>query len=142
MRALGYRWDEVQSEAERLEHAASDALVDRMAAAIGEPTSDPHGAPIPSREGAIAEPRYRPLADLAVGASADVMQVSDDDPALLRYLDDLDIRPGRAVRVVDRAPFGGPITLKIGAVTRAVGPALAERVLVRPRKARARAGAP
>ena len=137
VRALGYRWDEVDVEAERLEHAASDEFVDRMAAAIGEPTSDPHGAPIPSREGAIAEARYRTLADLAVGASAEVMQVSDDDPSLLRYLDDLAIRPGCAVRVVDRAPFGGPITLKIGAVTREVGPALAERVLVRPRKARA-----
>jgi len=136
VRALGYRWDEVHAEAERLEHAASDALVDRMASAIGEPTADPHGAPIPSRDGAIAEARYRTLADLAVGASAQVMQVSDDDPSLLRYLDDLAIRPGRALRVVGRAPFGGPITLRIGAATREVGPALAERVRVRTRKRR------
>jgi DtxR family transcriptional regulator, Mn-dependent transcriptional regulator len=140
-RALGYRWDEVHAEAERLEHAASDAIVDRMATAIGEPTCDPHGAPIPSREGTIAEPRYRTLADLAPGASALVMQVSDDDPALLRYLDEIAIRPGCTVRVVDRAPFGGPITLRIGAVTRAVGPALAVRVLVRLRKPRAGARA-
>ena len=142
VRALGYRWDEVHSEAERLEHAASDALVDRMAAAIGEPTKDPHGAPIPSRKGAIADTRYRTLADLAAGASADVMQVSDDDPALLRYLDDLAIRPGCAVRVVDRAPFGGPITLRIGRATRLVGTPLAARVLVRPRQARAKVRAP
>ena len=142
VRALGYRWDEVHSEAERLEHAASDALVDRMAAAIGEPTNDPHGAPIPSREGAITEARYRTLADLAPGASARVMLVADDDPSLLRYLDDLAIRPGCTVRVVERAPYGGPITLRIGAATRAVGPALAERVLVRPRKSRAGARAP
>lgn len=134
VQALGYRWDEVHAEAERLEHAASDALVDRMAAAIGEPTADPHGAPIPSRKGDIAEARYRTLADLPVGASAQVMQVSDDDPSLLRYLDDLAIRPGRAVRVVARAPFGGPITLRIGRATREVGPALAERVRVRLRK--------
>jgi len=131
VRALGYRWDEVDVEAERLEHAASDAIVDRMAAAIGEPASDPHGAPIPSRAGAIAETRYLTLADLASGARAEVMQVSDDDPSLLRYLDDLAIRPGRALRVVDRAPFGGPITLRIGRTTRAVGLALAERVRVR-----------
>ena len=133
VRALGYRWDEVDVEAERLEHAASDEFVDRMAAAIGEPTSDPHGAPIPSREGTVAEARYRTLADLAVGASAEVMQVSDDDPSLLRYLDDLAIRPGSAVRVVDRAPFGGPITVRVGDATRVVGPGLAERVMVRPR---------
>jgi DtxR family Mn-dependent transcriptional regulator len=135
VRALGYRWDEVDAEAERLEHAASDRFVDRMARAIGEPTVDPHGAPIPSRAGAVAEARYRPLADVVAGGTADVMQVSDDDPSLLRYLDDLAIRPGSTVRVVDRAPFGGPITLAIGRATRVVGLALAERILVRPRGA-------
>ena len=132
VRALGYRWDEVDQEAERLEHAASDELVDRMAAAIGEPTADPHGAPIPGRDGAVDEERYRPLADLDAGVSAQVMQVSDDDPSLLRYLADLAITPGSTVLVVERAPFGGPITLRVGEATRAVGPALAERVLVRP----------
>lgn len=136
VRALGYRWDEVDAEAERLEHAASDRFVDRMAEAIGEPTTDPHGAPIPSREGAVDEARYRTLADLAAGETADVMRVSDDDPSLLRYLDDLAIRPGGTVRLVDRAPFGGPITLAIGRTTRLVGPALAAHVLVRPRAGR------
>lgn len=132
VRALGYRWDEVDQEAERLEHAASDELVNRMAAAIGEPTSDPHGAPIPGRDGAVDEERYRSLADLEAGATAEVMQVSDDDPSLLRYLADLTITPGSTVTVVETAPFGGPITLRVGDVTRVVGPALAERVLVRP----------
>jgi DtxR family Mn-dependent transcriptional regulator len=134
VRALGYRWDEVDEEAERLEHAASDDFVDRMAAAIGEPTNDPHGAPIPSREGAVKEARYRTLADLAAGAAAEVMQVSDDDPELLRYLADLAIKPGSTVRVAERAPFGGPITLEVGELKRVVGPALAERVLVRRRR--------
>lgn len=131
LRALGYRWDEVDDEAERLEHAASDELVNRMAAAIGEPTSDPHGAPIPSRDGAVDEARYRALADLEPGMPTEVMQVSDDDPSLLRYLADLQITPGSTVCVVERAPFGGPITLRVGEVTRAVGPALAQRILVR-----------
>jgi DtxR family Mn-dependent transcriptional regulator len=134
VRALGYGWDEVDQEAERLEHAASNEFVDRLAAAIGEPTIDPHGAPIPSRDGAVEEARYRTLAALEVGEAAEVMQVSDDDPSLLRYLDDLAIRPGCAIRVVDRAPFGGPITLRVGKVPRVVGPALAERLLVRPRR--------
>jgi len=138
VRALGYGWDEVDVEAERLEHAASDRFVDRMAEAIGEPTVDPHGAPIPSREGAVADTEYRPLADLADGVTADVMQVSDDDPSLLRYLDDLAIALGSTVRVVDRAPFGGPITLAVGRAQRVVGPALAERVLVRPHGAQPR----
>ncbi|HXY70475.1 MAG TPA: metal-dependent transcriptional regulator [Gemmatimonadales bacterium] len=136
VRALGYGWDEVDAEAERLEHAASDGFVDRMAEAIGEPTTDPHGAPIPSREGAVDEARYRTLADLEPGETADVMRVSDEDASLLRYLDDLTIRPGGVVRVLARAPFGGPITLEVGRATRVVGPALAEHVLVRPRLAR------
>jgi len=131
VRALGYGWDEVDQEAERLEHAASDEMVNRMAAAIGEPTSDPHGAPIPGRDGAVDEARYRSLGDVDAGVSAEIMQVSDDDPSLLRYLADLAITPGRTVVVLERAPFGGPITLRIGDTTRAVGPALAERVLVR-----------
>lgn len=132
--ALGYSWDEVHDEAERLEHAASDDLIDRMAAAIGEPSVDPHGAPIPSRDGAVEEARLCTLGDVKVGATADVMCISDDDPDLLRYLADLDVKPGCAVRVIERAPFGGPTTLEIGGTLRAIGPALAERLFVRPRR--------
>ena len=133
VRALGFRWDEVHEEAERLEHAATEDLVDRMAVAVGEPTVDPHGAPIPTREGAVADLPFPPLAELPVGAAAEVMHVADEDPALLRYLASLAITPGCTVRVAARGPFGGPITLRIGRRTRVVGPALAERVLVRPR---------
>lgn len=132
--ALGYGWDEVHEEAERLEHASSDGLIDRMAAAIGGPTVDPHGAPIPSREGAVEESRYRALVELEAGAAAEVMRVADEDPQLLRYLADLDLKPGSTVLVVDRAPFGGPITLEVDDRARMIGPALAERVLVRPRR--------
>ncbi|HEY7877092.1 MAG TPA: metal-dependent transcriptional regulator [Gemmatimonadaceae bacterium] len=134
VQALGYGWDEVHPEAERLEHAATDDLVDRMAMAIGEPTVDPHGAPIPSRAGAVEEARYRSLADLPVGAIADMMRVADEDPMLLRYLADLSLTPGCTVRVVERAPYGGPITIEMKRQRRLIGPALAERVLVRPHR--------
>ena len=133
--ALGYGWDEVHAEAERLEHAATDDLIDRMAGAIGEPTVDPHGAPIPSREGAVEEARYRSLADLPVGSTVDVMRVADEDPQLLRYLADLALTPGCTVRIVDRAPFDGPITIEVDQQRRLIGPALAGRVLARPRPA-------
>jgi DtxR family transcriptional regulator, Mn-dependent transcriptional regulator len=132
--ALGYGWDEVHEEAERLEHAASDDLIDRMAAAIGEPSVDPHGAPIPSRDGAVEEERLCRLADVKVGTAAEIMRISDDDPDLLRYLDDLGIKLGSTVRVVERAPYGGPITLKLGTAVRAIGPALAEQLFVRQRR--------
>src|SRR5215218_6596394 len=108
---LGYPWDRVHAEAERLEHAASDELIDRMAAALGDPAFDPHGAPIPTRDGTVDETRHATLADLAAGQSARVVRVSDEDAALLRYLAELALLPGAAVTLVERAPFGGPLTL-------------------------------
>jgi DtxR family Mn-dependent transcriptional regulator len=112
-KALGYPWDRVHEEAERLEHAASDDLIDRMAAAIGEPATDPHGAPIPTREGTVEAPTLLALVDVAVGEIVRVRRVGDRDPERLRYLGQLGVTPGTDVRVVARAPFGGPITLRI-----------------------------
>ncbi|CAA9336860.1 MAG: Mn-dependent transcriptional regulator MntR [uncultured Gemmatimonadaceae bacterium] len=129
---LGYPWDRVHEEAERLEHAASDELVDRMAHALGDPLVDPHGAPIPTREGRVDETVHATLADIDVGARVRVVRVSDDDGAMLRYLAELGIRPGTPVAVVDRAPFGGPIGIEVAGVARSVGPALAAQVLVEP----------
>jgi DtxR family Mn-dependent transcriptional regulator len=128
--ALGYPWDRVHDEAERLEHAASDELVDRMAAALGEPHVDPHGAPIPTREGTVDEPVHRALDTLGVGERARVARVSERDPAVLRYLDELGLRPGAAVGLSARAPFGGPITVEVDGVTRMIGPALAAQIMV------------
>ena len=143
---LGYPWDRVHEEAERLEHAASDELIDRMAGAIGDPAFDPHGAPIPTREGAVDERRHLALADLETGARARVVRVSDEDGALLRYLGELALTPGTELTLVDRAPFGGPLTLAVGDARPAVGPSVAEQVLVEPLEAvpapRARRGAP
>jgi DtxR family Mn-dependent transcriptional regulator len=133
-RVLGYPWDEVHEEAEHLEHTASDTLIDRMVAALDEPTVDPHGAPIPTREGTVHEPRYRSIADLAPGERSRVVRVHDDDPARLRYLGELGLVPGAAVVVVTHAPFDGPITVRVGTGARtvesAIGPALARAVMV------------
>lgn len=128
--ALGYPWDRVHDEAERLEHAASDELIDRMAAAIGQPLHDPHGAPIPSREGMVDERELASLASRLPGDSVRVIRVGDKDAERLRYLAELGITPGTVIRVLARAPFGGPITLVIGRDERLVGPALAEHVMV------------
>jgi DtxR family Mn-dependent transcriptional regulator len=129
-RALGYPWDQVHDEAERLEHSASDTLIDRMASALGEPAVDPHGAPIPTREGEIDERALRSMAELAPGERARVLRVSDDDAARLRYLGELGLVPGAAVVVEARAPFDGPITVRVGGSSHAIGPALAAIVLV------------
>lgn len=138
--ALGYPWDGVHAEAERLEHAASDELVDRMAATMGEPEVDPHGAPIPTRDGAVDETEYTSLAELGVGTPGVVVRVADEDPAMLRYLAELSVVPGKRVTVKSRAPYGGPITLVVGRAEISVGPALAAHVLTAPVTAKAAAG--
>jgi DtxR family Mn-dependent transcriptional regulator len=129
-KALGYSWDRVDDEAERLEHAASNELIDRMAKAIGEPATDPHGAPIPSREGTLKERAVVPLASLPEGASARVERVSDHSPERLRYLAELGIVPGASVKVVERAPFDGPIAIKVGSAGKSIGAELASQILV------------
>lgn len=128
---LGFGWDDVHEEAERLEHAASDDLIAKMADAIGNPTADPHGAPIPSASGEVDETRLASIDDLDVGRSATVVRMSDRDPEFLRYLDGLGIRPGAQLRVESRAPFGGPITIEVDGARHAVGVAAAERVYIR-----------
>ena len=130
---LGYEWDGVHSEAERLEHAASDELIERMAAALGNPTQDPHGAPIPTRDGRVEEARLRTLAAAAAGDRVRVRRVQDEDAERLRYLAELGIRPGALLRILDRAPYDGPITLWVGesaGTTRAIGVGLAAEVFV------------
>ena len=128
--ALGYSWDRVHDEAERLEHAASDELIDRMAAAIGEPETDPHGAPIPTREGTLRERSLVPLASLEPGVTARVERVSDRNGERLRYLAELGIVPGVVVQIVAREPFGGPIALHVADLPRTIGPELASQILV------------
>lgn len=128
--ALGYPWDRVHEVAERLEHAASDELIERMAQALGNPVVDPHGAPIPAADGTVDETSQTALADLATGERARVTRVSERDPGMLHHLDELGLRPGALVAVSTRAPFGGPLTLDVDGMTRLIGPALAARVLV------------
>jgi DtxR family transcriptional regulator, Mn-dependent transcriptional regulator len=132
---LGYEWDGVHAEAEQLEHAASEELIERMAAALGHPTQDPHGAPIPTRDGRVEEAALRTLAAAAAGERVRVRRVLDEDAERLRYLAELGIRPGALVRVLDKAPYDGPITLWLGesgGTTRAIGVGLAAQVFVEP----------
>lgn len=133
--ALGYPWDCVHDEAERLEHAASDELIDRMAAAIGEPETDPHGAPIPTREGTlIADPPLSSLAELADGGKARIARVGDRDAERLRYLATLGMAIGAEVELVTREPYDGPITVRVDGKRRVIGSELARQILVEPKR--------
>jgi DtxR family Mn-dependent transcriptional regulator len=128
---LGVPWDEVHREAEVLEHHISEALEERIAAELGHPARDPHGDPIPTAAGQMeAVPEAR-LADLADGARARVSRVSDRDPELLRYLAERGLVPDARVQVLGRAPFGGPLSVRVdGAQVVDVPPAAAHAVHV------------
>lgn len=110
---LGYTWDGVHDEAERLEHAVSDELVERMAAALGHPEVDPHGDPIPDAKGRVARPDLVPLAEVGAGVIVEVRRVDTSDADRLRYLATAGLVPGATVHVAERAPFNGPITVSV-----------------------------
>lgn len=130
VQVLGYTWDRVHEEAERLEHAVSDELIDRMAQVLGFPSADPHGAPIPSAGEVFVDRRYPTLDKLDVGASAAVRRVRDEDPAALRYLAELQMTPGTEVTLTDRGPFNGPLYVRVGDKQHIVSPELAQSVQV------------
>jgi DtxR family Mn-dependent transcriptional regulator len=132
---LGYDWASVHAEAERLEHAVSDDLIQRMASALGEPRYDPHGSPIPTVDGEIEELGGSTLDALDAGRRARIVRVDGADPERLRYLDALGMVPGAEVMITSRAPYGGPIGLWVGGAARpdvVIGPDLAATVRVSP----------
>ncbi|MFN2104105.1 MAG: metal-dependent transcriptional regulator [Candidatus Promineifilaceae bacterium] len=110
---LGYSWDEVHEEAERLEHVISEDMERRMAAVLGNPKRDPHGHPIPTQDLTIAQMTDIPLHDLRPGDTAVVERVHDSDSDLLRYLDSLGLRPPAKVHVVSYVPFDQTIHVQI-----------------------------
>lgn len=112
--SLDISWDQVHVYAEQLEHAASDELIDVIAAKLGDPSVDPHGDPIPTRELTIEEGGAETLADLEPGDRATLERVSDSDPEMLRYLAEREIGIGERVELVGREPFGGACEIRIG----------------------------
>lgn len=129
--ALGMPWDRVHEEAEVLEHYISEDLERLIAAKLGEPTHDPHGDPIPGPDLQPPAPRGSlPLADLEPGAEVTFVRVSDSDPAMLRYLTELGIAPGEILKVIGRAPFGGPLIVEAAGSEHALGDELVARMRV------------
>ena len=113
--SLGYDWDQVDAEADRLEHAISEDFEDRIDRALGFPTVGAHGEPIPSKDGDIAVHDYQRLADTPEGKRCWIRQVSDRDPALLRYLDEHGLILGTELEIRKKSPFRGPLRIAIGA---------------------------
>jgi DtxR family transcriptional regulator, Mn-dependent transcriptional regulator len=121
VRILGYSWDEVHDEAEVLEHAVSDRMLDRIDAKLGYPKRDPHGDPIPAADGHVPTPDARQLSVCEDGDTGVVARISDADPEMLRYLADRGIRLGDQLEVLDRQPFDGPMTVLFGEAEQVLG---------------------
>jgi DtxR family transcriptional regulator, Mn-dependent transcriptional regulator len=129
-KALGVPWDRVHEEAEVLEHVLSEELEELIAIKLGDPTVDPHGDPIPTRDLEMPELDTVALQTLDAGQAGTFVRVSDSDPGMLRYLSDRGISPGDAFTVVDKQPFDGPLFLEFGPNTHVIGGALAHAMRV------------
>jgi DtxR family Mn-dependent transcriptional regulator len=127
---LGVPWDRVHEEAEALEHVLSEDLEARIAAKLGNPTHDPHGDPIPDSRLRIDEGDTHGLDDLAVGDRGRFVRVSDSDAEMLRYLAERGVSLGDQLEVVERQPFGGPLTVRFGDSDHVIGGALASAMRV------------
>jgi DtxR family transcriptional regulator, Mn-dependent transcriptional regulator len=131
MEALGFSWDEVHEQADALEHVISEKLEDRIAAYLGYPTTDPHGDPIPAKDGTILAADTNPLAFLDQGFRGQIARIMDDaNSEMLRYLAELGLTPGVDIEIAEVAPFAGPITLLVGGQKRVIGRKVAESILV------------
>jgi len=127
---VGLQWDEVHEEAEQLEHAVSDRLVERIAELLGHPAVDPHGDPIPTHEGLVDEETLANLTQLEVGQRAEVRRITTQDPAMLQYLSSVGLTPDKTITVMDKGPFEGPLTLLIDGAQRVIGWKVAREVQV------------
>ena len=131
---LGYRWDQVHDEAEHLEHAVSDFMVDRIDEHLGHPVRDPHGDPIPARDGQVARPDAVPLAEVPPESRVRVERISDSDPDLLQFFADRGIGVGTVLRTRAGAPYSDSIGVLVGDDALALGRTAAASVWVsRPR---------
>ena len=132
--ALGIPWDKVHEEADRLEHVISEELEEAMARALGYPTVDPHGDPIPNRDGTMYHQEGHTLADMPEGVQGRVVRVRCQQPEMLRYLGTLGIYPGTLLMVRERAPFGGPLLINVEGRIHALAYTVAREIDVVPEK--------
>ncbi len=131
--ALGYSWDKVHEEAERLEHVISEEFEEKIFEALGRPTRDPHGDPIPAKDGTLVAGNHERLSDMEPGASGVIRQVSNSDAEMLRYLGTRGLVPNAPVEVLEKAPFNGPVTVKTRENSHVLGRDLAQLIRVQTR---------
>jgi DtxR family Mn-dependent transcriptional regulator len=130
VKTLDLSWDEVHEEAEHMEHAVSDRLIDRIDAFLGHPAVDPHGDPIPRSDGTLDIPESRSLAACKVGDAFQLARVIDQSPEFLRYLSNAGLPLGVSGHIVANTPEAGIVTVRIGENDMTLGQAAAEKLLV------------
>ena len=128
--ALGFGWDEVHEQADLLEHVISEKMEERMAAVLGDPVFDPHGDPIPARDGTIVNRKTQFLTTIAAGETVTIARIPDDDNERLRYLADLGMVPGVKLLVTAVFPFEGPIYADVNNKNIVIGHTLAQTIQV------------
>ncbi len=133
-KTLRMAWDEVHEEAEHMEHAASDRLIDRIDEFLGRPAVDPHGDPIPRSDGSVNEPVGSPLAGLARGSKFRVVRVVEQDPAFLRYLTECGLDLGAEGELAENRPEAGVLSVRLRDREAALGLDVAGKILVIPRE--------
>ncbi|HZO93065.1 MAG TPA: metal-dependent transcriptional regulator [Candidatus Baltobacteraceae bacterium] len=129
---LGMPWDEIHAEACRLEHAISDRVEERLVAVLGDPKVCPHGHPIPPADLTRPDRVVLHLSDAQAGATVRIIEVVEDVPETLRYLDRIGLRPGAIVDVLERGPLGGPITIQAPGARTAISMELARLIAIAP----------
>ncbi len=130
VQTLGYSWDEVHNEAEKLEHVISEDFEARIANALGNPARDPHGDLIPTMDLTMPEDSSTPLSVLHPAQKATIQRVRTENTELLRYLESLGLLPGTQVEVVDYSPYDNNITLKFGRNTAVLGLNITTKIYV------------
>ena len=130
VQTLGYSWDEVHEEAERLEHVISEDFERRIAAAMGHPDRDPHGEPIPTEDLKMPSDSSAPLSSLRPNQSATIKRVVASDKDLLRYLEGLELTPGVQIDVKDYSPFDHNLTIKVGRKSFVLGLSITSKIFV------------
>ncbi len=139
--ALGYSWDKVHAEAEKLEHHISEEFEDKIAALLGNPVTDPHGDPIPAKDGTLPPQNNLRLPDAAPGETVVVSRVTAQDSEQLTYLGTLGVRPDASITFVAKAPFDGPVQLRIKGVEHHVGLNLARQIFIKRTKSKTKSKA-
>ncbi|OKL47500.1 transcriptional regulator [Boudabousia liubingyangii] len=127
---LDLGWEQVHAEAEELEHAVSDFLVDRIDEYLGKPTRDPHGDPIPARDGTVEQPNAINLLEAPYDKELQVERISDSDPEMLKYLEENGVGVGSVVELKPGAPFSDSIRLRVAGTEIPLGQAAASELFV------------